>query len=237
MRAFDQPGLGHVRAGERAFFIAEQLGLHQRFRQSGTVQADKGFVRARPGLHDGVGDQFLADTALAAQHHGGVGVGNGFDGLIHALHGEAAAHQSVKNRSRFHLLDDAAAFQFQGAFFDGAGQDNGQLGVIQREQQEFVSTGVDGVPENGALAGTSKRDQHDIVADATKLAEDFNGVGWPFADAIEIEQNGVQLRFLQDLSDLLRVLSGNGVEGCGQTRTDFRREGGIIGDYGNGKAV
>ncbi len=70
-------------AGERAFLVAEQLGLEQRLRNRGAVDGDErrghalaqGMKRAR--------EQFLAGAAFALEQHGGVGAG----GTLHRLQG------------------------------------------------------------------------------------------------------------------------------------------------------
>ena len=70
------------RAGERALLVAEQLAFQQRLGQGGAVEADERAVLARAGVVDGPGDQLLADAALAADQHRGVGAGHAADLLL-----------------------------------------------------------------------------------------------------------------------------------------------------------
>ena len=60
------------RAGECAFLMAEQFAFQQRLRQGRAVEFDEAAARTRRVVMDGVGDQFLAGTGLAAYQHGGV---------------------------------------------------------------------------------------------------------------------------------------------------------------------
>ena len=68
VRGFDHAGLGGIGSGERALFVAEEFGLHQGFGESGAVEADEGMIRAVAALDDGLGDEFLAYSAFAAQN-------------------------------------------------------------------------------------------------------------------------------------------------------------------------
>ena len=80
-------------AGERAFFVAEQLALQQRLGDGGTVEADERPLAARAGEMDGAGDQLLARPAIAADQHRGVGRRDPADLLVDACNGGAVADQ------------------------------------------------------------------------------------------------------------------------------------------------
>ena len=58
--------------GEGPSLVAEQLAGQQRFGEGGAVQADERPFRARAGVVDRPGDQFLAHAAFAADQHGGL---------------------------------------------------------------------------------------------------------------------------------------------------------------------
>src|SRR5262249_53434767 len=60
-------------AGERAFFVAEELALDQVRRDGGTVDFDEGSVTARAARVDGPRQELLADAGFAEDKHGGVG--------------------------------------------------------------------------------------------------------------------------------------------------------------------
>ncbi|MNT13414.1 hypothetical protein D3C72_1483840 [compost metagenome] len=73
-------------AGEGAFFMAEQLGLHQVLGDGGHVQGNERRRRTRAVAVQGVGHQLLAGTGLAVDQHGDVGVAEAADGAEHLLH-------------------------------------------------------------------------------------------------------------------------------------------------------
>ena len=73
-------------AGKRAFFVAEQLGLHQVFGDGGHVQRNKGRGSTRAVAVQGVGDQLFAGARLAIDQYGDVGMAQAPDGAKHFLH-------------------------------------------------------------------------------------------------------------------------------------------------------
>ena len=67
-----KPAFAHGnRAGERAFFVAEQFAFDDGFRQRGAVEFHKRLAFARALLVQRAGHQFLAHAGLAADEHGG----------------------------------------------------------------------------------------------------------------------------------------------------------------------
>ena len=76
-----------------ALLVAEQLAFQQRLGQGGAVEADERPVLARAGVVDGAGHQLLADAALAADQHGGVGAGHPADLRLDLLDRRAVADQ------------------------------------------------------------------------------------------------------------------------------------------------
>ncbi len=69
-----------------ALDVAEQLGLEQGLGDGAAVHRDEGLAGARAGLVDGLGQQFLAGAAFAAQQHAGVGLRH------HARFGQCLGH-------------------------------------------------------------------------------------------------------------------------------------------------
>src|SRR6056297_2290190 len=82
-----------LRIGESAGLGAEQLRLDQRVGNGRAVDGDERFRRAWAVVVDGVGDQFLADTALADDQHREVIAGQQYDLLEQRLHGRTLADQ------------------------------------------------------------------------------------------------------------------------------------------------
>ena len=66
------PFFATARVGEGALLVAEQLTLQQGVRQGGAVQADERRLGARAIVVNGLGQYFLAGSALALNEDGGV---------------------------------------------------------------------------------------------------------------------------------------------------------------------
>ncbi len=233
---FDHTGLGGIRAGEGALFVAEEFGLHQGLGEGGTVEADERMVRAIAALDDGLGNEFLADAAFAAKDDGGAGAGDGFHGLIDLLHGGAAADEAVEGGFAFHLLEEAAAFEFEGALFDGAGEDDLQLGIIQRMEEEFIGAGLAGFQWNGAAVGLGEGDNDDVVANLAHFGEDVEAVGGAVADAIQIEEDGVEIGEFQGGLDFVFGGGEGGAELSAEVLADFGEKLIVVSDDGESVA-
>ena len=67
----EEPWFGFLRVGERALFIAEQLGLDEVFGERRAVDLHKRVVLARPLRVDGLRDEIFAGPGLPVNQHGG----------------------------------------------------------------------------------------------------------------------------------------------------------------------
>ena len=67
----EAPGPALDGAGERAFFMAEQLALHQALRQRGAIHRYKWACTSRAQTVDRTGDQFLTGSAFAGDQDRG----------------------------------------------------------------------------------------------------------------------------------------------------------------------
>src|SRR6266568_6589429 len=76
---FEAPLARINRAGKCPLFMAEQLGLKDRFRQRCTVDLDERALGARRQLVNGLGDQLLAGAGFTAQQYGRIGFGDDRD--------------------------------------------------------------------------------------------------------------------------------------------------------------
>src|SRR5206468_3630705 len=68
-----------IRAGEASLHVAEQFRFEQGFRQTRAVDGHKGARLARALAVHRLGDELLADAALAGDEHLRVGTGNALD--------------------------------------------------------------------------------------------------------------------------------------------------------------
>src|SRR5271168_5098228 len=165
LRQFNQAGLGGIGPGERALFVAEEFRFHQGFRESGTVEGYEGLSCTVAALDDGIGDELFANTTFAAQDHAGVGARNRLDRLTDLLHSGAGTNQPVKCGSTFHLLDQAASFNFESSFFDGAKKHDLKFVVVEGGEKEFVSTRLASFQGDGAAVGFCEGDDDDVIPD------------------------------------------------------------------------
>jgi hypothetical protein len=67
IRQLKAASLLHERPGESAFFVPEQLALHQTRGNCGAVKTNKGTLTAWAEIMNGSGHQFLARASLAMQ--------------------------------------------------------------------------------------------------------------------------------------------------------------------------
>ena len=76
-------------------FMAEQFALDQIFRNRGTVDFDKGFLRPSALAVDGTGHQFLSRTVFTHNQNPGIGRSDDADHLLEVLDRAALARQFI----------------------------------------------------------------------------------------------------------------------------------------------
>src|SRR5215472_14879467 len=188
---FDHARLGGIRACEGALFITEELRFHQRFGQRRAVQAHKGAIGAVAALHDGIGHKFLAHATFAAQDDRGSGIGDGFDRLIHLLHGRAPTDQAKERGLALNLLEQAASFQFEGTLFNDARKNDMEFAKNKRMEEEFVGAGLGRFEGKGAIVTSGKSEQDNVIAELAKFSKNIKCVGGPITHTIQVEKNSV----------------------------------------------
>ena len=92
-----------LHARGHALLDAEQLAFQQGFRQRGAVQGHERAARARAGVVDGLGDQFLARAALAGDQHIDQAVADALHQADHLLDPLARADDAVGGVLALHL--------------------------------------------------------------------------------------------------------------------------------------
>src|SRR5260370_1926278 len=134
-----------IDAGGDALFNSEQLAFHQGFRQRGAVERHERLARARAGIVDGLGYQFLAGAAFARDQDVDKAVANALHQADHLLDFLPRADNSVDRVLAFHFAPEvrvllhqivliAPQFADQLRGFDGDGCVGGQ-----RHQGLFVA--------------------------------------------------------------------------------------------------
>ena len=149
LRLLEPSDTARRRAGEGAFFVAEQFALDQLARDRGHVDRDKRAVAPLAVIVQRASDQFLAGAALAHDRHGEVGAHQPGEHAVDLLHRRRAADQRqlvfdiVFGRQRRGIpgggqrpLDDAdelAQVERLGQIFEGA-----TLGRLDRGHQRVL---------------------------------------------------------------------------------------------------
>ena len=83
-------------AGERAFDVSKELGLHQVLRNRSAVDGYQRGVFASRVVVDGLGDEFLSRTAFARDQHARASVRDALDQIEDRLHSARAADDVVE---------------------------------------------------------------------------------------------------------------------------------------------
>ena len=128
---FEASLLAVLRAGERAFFMAEKFAFQQRFRQSAAMDHHERIVVARAGGVNRAGAKFLAGAAFAGDQHRGVGGANGLNGFKDADHRGALADNFLRPNHGSNGFAQADVLLF-GALV-GKGVVNGVSDVVRVE--------------------------------------------------------------------------------------------------------
>ena len=95
---FEFSRLGGDCASKSAFFMPEQLALHQAFGNGAAVNADKRLVVAQAVFMDRLGDDFLAATAFAGNQHRRIALRHTANRLEQVLHHGAATDNQIVRR-------------------------------------------------------------------------------------------------------------------------------------------
>src|SRR3954470_5528823 len=85
--------------GECALLVSKKFALQQLVRDGGAIHFYEGPLPASGLRINHARDHLLAGAALAANEHGGIGVGHFFDGELDVLHLRAGAEQHGKIRA------------------------------------------------------------------------------------------------------------------------------------------
>src|SRR5581483_4111746 len=123
VRAFEQAARVVRGAGEGALHVSEEFAFEQRLRKRAAVDGNEGFGGARRAGVQRARDQFLSGPALAQDHHGAAGGGDGADGFLQLLHRGAGADDVLQ---RVAAVGVAAE------------------GLVLAAERDFVERGVDG---------------------------------------------------------------------------------------------
>src|SRR2546423_9008486 len=121
-----------MRAGERAFSVAEQFRFDQLFWQRGTIHFDEWFLRAQRVVMNRVGDQLLAGARLADNQNVSIGLRDRLDRFIDRLHLFRRSDDVEVLGARGKLTAHALSFSDQGATFESLLDQRQKLFKIER---------------------------------------------------------------------------------------------------------
>ena len=147
------------RAGERAFFVAEQFAFQKLFGNRGAIDGEKRLRRAVAVMIDRAGYQFLARAAFAGDERGRVGCGNLADEFENALHRSAAADDAEFVIFRFEERRVGDDLLHVARGLERIGNDFLELGNVKRLEQIIVSAELHRF--DGGLRRAVSRHQND----------------------------------------------------------------------------
>ena len=149
------------RAGERAFFVAEQFAFQKLFGNRGAVHREERLFAAVAVMINRAGDEFLAGAAFAGDERGGVGGGNLADEFEHLLHRLAAADDAefVILRFQQRLIGNDLLHVARG--LERVGDDFLELGNVERLEQIIVGAELHRLDGRlrGAVGGHQNHEQ------------------------------------------------------------------------------
>ena len=186
------PFLAILGAGERSLFVAEQLAFQQRFGQRAAMDHHQWMITPRAGIVDGASHQFFSRAAFAGDQHRGIGGTDGFNGVHHAPHGRAVAHQLIGTRDLRVLFAEALVFLLRTLMRERLAHLEGDVFGVERLGHVIVGAvlhrrhrGLD-----RGIAGHHDGDQPRI--DLVHAALQFDAVG---AAHLDVEQRDIPLLF------------------------------------------
>src|ERR1700676_4325810 len=143
---FEETFFGSDSASERALDVPEELRLQKIDGNRAGIYGHKGFVRARRGRMDGLGDQFFAGAALAADENRGTRWSDLRDEVEQRQHLLALADDAGKIEALFERALELHVF-----FAQAAG-----LHSLRHLREEFVvGPGLGDVVHGAALEGSA----------------------------------------------------------------------------------
>jgi hypothetical protein len=110
-----------------------------------------------------------------------------------------------------------------------------ELGVVQGIEEKFIGASLAGFERDGAAVGLGEGDDDDVVADFAHFGEDVEAVCGAIADAIEVEEDGVEIGEFQGGLDFVFGGGEGGTELRAEILANFREELIVVGD--NGESV
>ena len=199
------------RAGEGAFFVAEQFAFQQVFRNGGAVDGEEGPAIALAVMIDGAGDEFLAGAAFAGDQGRGVAAGELADDFENVLHGLAAADdaQVVILRFQQRLVRDDLPHVARG--LEGVENDLFEAGHVEGFEEVIVSAQFHRL--DGGLGGAvgGHHDDHLLGVDLAKAAERFQAAHAAHADVHDDQvglERGISFKPSSPLSAVVNSMSG-----------------------------
>src|SRR4051794_16033947 len=142
--------VGARSTGERAFFVAEQLGFDQVGRNRAAIDGDKRLLRALTHLVNGAGNEFFAGSALADDEDGGIRGGHFLDHLVERLHGLGRPVQQAEALQRSLRGPGAGSCAFLSA--RGEGQDLDRIRQCLLEHHSLSQLYFLGINELGRFS-------------------------------------------------------------------------------------
>ena len=103
-------------------------------------------------------------------------------------------------------------------------------------EKKFIGACLAGFEGDGAAVGLSEGNDDNVVADFAHFEENVEPVGGAIADAIEVEEDGVEIGKFEGGFDFVFGGGESGAELRAEVLANFREELVVVGDDGEGIA-
>ena len=195
------------RAGERAFFMAEEFAFNQLCWNGGAVERDKGTGSAMALFVECAGHEFLACAGFAIDADTRLACGHALNLRHHALHGEAGKDQCVFAHAGAQVL----IFGFETGKFEGILHGDEELLSGERLLKKVEGAETGGAHRHFNVRLAAHHDNGSGYARGLEIFKQREAVAAGHDDVTEDEVEGLGLR---ELKGARRVVAHHGFMAC-----------------------
>src|SRR5262249_8837360 len=192
-----QADLVLTRAGEGAFFIAEQFAFQQILGQRSAVYGQEASVGALGAEMNRTRDQLLAGARFSGDEHAGVGARDFFHHPEHLLDGVALADDVFETILLAQFVMQVAVFLEEALFLERVAQHRLEMLVGERLGDVVIGALVECLDRRLHARIGGDDDAHQLLVPVAERSEQFDAVA--AVGQVEVENRDVDLLALEDV--------------------------------------